>query len=392
MKVLRLLPLLALLPTRSMADDGQAFLGIFAATESMKMAGMPAIPKIQLPPGVQLPPQAAAALEKFTKAHRSLVVRLWSPGIAPDGATATLGIPDGLKLGNTLVLDLYRPKPSKGAADADTGSGEAGIENPDMVIKQYWGSSPTVKPGQPETIEMKGLADEQKAYMRRGMAAARGRMSYFYKPNWTTGYWPTERQPGRIADDAVLTGHYALTTSYTGNVDIDVPANVSFLPAIELSSPNLEHKINFDEPIVIHWQPIPNILGLHAQIIGMQGRKTIILWDSAETKPPLGFGFQDDFMQMAEVKELVSRSLFMAPDRVEAIVPAGIFKDCDFVMLRMVGYGPGAALEKGQPLPRVQTKTVLTVMLGGKQMPGGAPGEGRGGIGIGPGNILQQGD
>jgi hypothetical protein len=391
MKVLKLLPLLALIPGGPcIADEGQAFLGIFATTESMKMAGMPAIPNIQLPPGVQLPPQAAAALEKFGKAHRSLIVRLWSPGIAPDGSTAVLAIPDGLKLGSALVLELYRPKPADGVADTGPGGGEG--SRPDMVIKQYWGSSPTVKPGQPEVIDLKQLTEDQRSVMHRGVAAARGRVSYFYKPNWTTGYWPTERQPGRLADDAALAGHYALTTSYTGNVEMDVPATVNFLPAIELSSPNLQQKVNFNEPIVIRWNAIPNILGIHAQILGMQGGKTLILWDSAETKPPFGFGFNDDFLQMAEVKDLVSRDLVMGPNRLEATVPAGIFNDCDFVMLRMIGYGPGAALDKGQPLPRLQTKTTLTVMLGGKQMPGAGGQEKQGGIGIGPGNILQQGD
>lgn len=390
MKVLKLLPLLALLPARCLADDSQAYLGIFAATEAMKMAGMPAIPKVQLPPGVQLPPQAAAALERFGKAYRSLTVRLWSPGIAPDGATAIMNIPDGLKLGNALVLELYRPKPSD--ASPGGGPGAADIADPDMVIKQYWGSSRTVKPGQPEVTEIKGLSEDQKAAMRRGMAQARGRISYFYKPDWTTGYWPAAQQSGRLAEDAVLAGHYSLKTSYTGNVEIDVPADVKLLPPIDLSSPNLEQRIDFSEPIVLHWNAIPGILGLHAQIVGMQGRKTLILWDSAEARPPMGFGLGDDFMQMAEVKDLVSRNLFMAPDRVEAIVPGGIFKDCDFVMLRMVGYGPGTALEKAQPLPRVQTKTTLTVMLGGRQMPGGPAGGQEGGIGIGPGNILQQGD
>jgi len=49
-------------------------------------------------------------------------------------------------------------------------------------------------------------------------------------------------------------------------------------------------------------------------------------------------------------------------------------------MFMMVGYGPGAALDKGQPLPRIQTKTTLSIMLSGKGMSGMAgmgAGEGR---------------
>ncbi len=42
--------------------------------------------------------------------------------------------------------------------------------------------------------------------------------------------------------------------------------------------------------------------------------------------------------------------------------PADIFADCDMV------FGPGAALPEGQPLPRVQTKSTVQLMLGGKLM------------------------
>ncbi len=352
------------------AQDNQAFLGVFAETSSMKMAGMPAMPKIDLPPGIKLPPQAAAAMAQFGKAQRKLTVRLWSPGVAPEDATASLAVPDGLKLGQKLNLGLYRPKPEEGKADT---GGEAGVPGgipAEMVIKRYWGSSPTVKDGQPEVTEFKGLTDEQKAVMKEQMARARRSSgSYFYNPDWTTGYWPTQDQPGTIDPDAAMQGHYALTTSYTGNVEIDVPDQVNFLAPIELSSPDLTQKVSFDDPIVLRWAAIPNILGYHAQIVGMQGRTTVIMWDSSEVKPD--FGFRDDYLQMAEVKDMVSKNRFMGPDTVSVTVPAGIFKDCDFVSLRMVGYGTGTALEKGQPLPRVQTKTSLTVMLGGNMMRGG---------------------
>jgi hypothetical protein len=64
----------------------------------------------------------------------------------------------------------------------------------------------------------------------------------------------------------------------------------------------------------------------------------------------------------------VSKTIFMAPDRTSVAVPAGIFKDADMAMMTMAGYGPGAALDKAQPLPRIQTKTTLQLMLGGKKV------------------------
>ena len=366
--VLTLAAALACCATTALSDDKQAFLGIFAETTSMKMAGMkapPGLANIKLPPGLKLPPQALNALKMF-QPHRDLTVRLWSPGIAPDSATASLAVPDGLKLGPKLDLDLYRPKPEEGAAGGDAGGPAGNVQ--EMKIVRYWGSSATVKPGQPEVIDFKGLSPEQQGMMRAGMAKMRRTTSYFYKPDWTTGYWPAQNQPGAVEDDAALAGHYALTSSYTGNAELDVPADVNFLAPIEMSSPNLEEVINLGDAIVFKWSQIPNALGLHANVFGMnQDTHTITLWSSSEAKPDLGTHF--DYLEMAEVRDLVGKDIVMKGDRADVTVPAGIFKDCDMVMFQMIGYGPGAATDKGQPLPRCQTKTTLTIMLGGKKMP-----------------------
>ncbi|HZT44187.1 MAG TPA: hypothetical protein VFA07_18625 [Chthonomonadaceae bacterium] len=376
--------LLVLSPVLARADDQQAYLGIFAETSSMKMAGMPAMPALpKLPPGVKLPPQAQAMFDQG-KAHRTLTVRLWSPGIAKDDAAASLAVPEGLKQGPKLDLDIFRPRPESGNGGDQGGQGNLPADT-SMTIKQYWGSSATVKPGQPVVIEFGGLTDEQKAAIRRQAARNRraaGAGSYFYKPDWTTGYWPSEKQPGQIDEDAALPGHYALTTNYTGNVDIDVPDQVNFLAPIEMSSPDLSAPIPLDQAITFHWKSIPNILGYYAQIFGMQGQHTIILWSSSEVKPEQGMGFGyfgNDYPQMSEVRDLVKNQIFMDSDRVEVTVPAGIFQDCDIVTFQMVGYGPGTALDKGQPLPRVQTRTTLMITLGGKMMPHGRGGFSGGG-------------
>jgi hypothetical protein len=354
------------------ADQQQAFLGVFAETTSFKMVGMLAMP--QLPPGVKLPPEAQQALAKFAGPQRKLTVRLWSPGIAPDNAFASLAVPEGLKQGPKLDLALYRPKTETGSEE-ETGPGGPGAFDTEMVIKQYWGSSATVRPGQPEITEFKGLTEEQKITMRQEATKARQGNSYFYKPNWTTGYWPTGKQPGLIDADAALVGHYALATNYTGNVEFDVPDKVNFLVPIEMSSPQLEEAVPLNTAILFRWKAIPNALGYHASIIGMQGKKTLILWSSSEVRPHMGFGY--DFLQMAEVANFVQKQIFMAGDRVEVTVPTSIFKECDTVFMQMIGWGPGSALDQGRPLPRVQTKTTLSLMLGGKAMTG------RPGFGVG---------
>jgi hypothetical protein len=203
---------------------------------------------------------------------------------------------------------------------------------------------------------------------RQAKAAQPGAQgSYFYKPSWTTGYWPTKSQAGQIAKDASLPGTYALSTNYTGNVSLDVPAGVDFLAPIELSAPNLENELDLSKSLAFQWNPIPNNLGQFASAMGAEGKNTMIIWTSAEVFNEASMG-DVGFLQMAEVRQRVADKLFMAPEATKMTIPAGIFKDADFAMMNMVAYGPGSAADKAQPLPRLQTKSTLQVMLGGKAM------------------------
>lgn len=346
-------------------NDDQAYFAILAETKVGRIAGMEMPDFSQLPPGIKLPPQA---LMFSGKAARLLNVRLWSPSIAPSDAKASVAPPSGLKQGNKLDLELYRPQ---GASSEGGVKGFDPDSNPDeFTIKIYWGSSDTVKDGQPKIIQWSGLTPEQKEAMKQKAREANATSSYFYKPNWTTGYWPTKSQPGQIDADASLVGKYSLTTSYTGNVDIEAPSNVNFLDPITMSSPNLDKKIDLKKSIPFAWAQIPNALGQYAAITAMEGKNTMIIWSSSEVYVDNLMG-EMGFLQMAEVKDYVGKTMFMPGDRTNVTVPAGIFQNADFVMMNMVGYGPGAALDKVQPLPRIQTKTTLMLMLGGKKMPGG---------------------
>lgn len=359
-----LLPMLAAAPMPAQAND-QAFFAILAETKMMRMAGLPLMKDMpDLPPGFKMP----AGMEMMTgQASRLLNIRLWSPTIAPKEAFATVKPPAGLKQGAQLNLELYRP------TAAEPGKRKGDMFDPDSVsdftIKIYWGSSETVREGQPKVIEWKGLAADQKAAMRQMARDAQAESEYFYKPDWTTAFWPTKKQPGKIDAAASLVGTYALTTNYTGNVSIDAPDNVNFLAPYEVTRPNLEEKIDLTKALRFEWKQIPFNLGQSASIIAMEGKNTIIMWSSSEVFVE---GLMGDmgFLQMSEVRDYVERTMFMTGDRTAVDVPAGIFKEADFVSMNMVGYGPGAALDQVQPLPRIQAKSTLMIMLGGKKMKG----------------------
>ena len=359
MKWLSLLLLLVSLASVLRAADNQAYLAMFAATRVTKMIGMADMLKGVDEAMVEKMPGMAVMLGL---PQREFIVRLWSPGIAPPTAAASLAPPAGLKLGARLDLSLFRPKaePVEGP-----GAGPGTDAVPDFTIKRYWGSSPTVKPGQPEVVSWQGMTPEQKAAMRAQTAKSQaGR--YFYKLDWTSGYWPADVMRAPVAKDAALQGLYTLTTNYTGRTALEVPETVNFLAPLEFTSPKLDAAPPLDKPLAFAWKPVPNVLGYLMLIIGIKGKNTLIMWSSSEIAA--GLDVEAEYLQMATVRELVKTTALMGPDRQDATVPAGIFQDCDMVTLMMYGYGPGAATAEGQPLPRLQTKTTLNVILGGKMM------------------------
>ncbi|NUP98245.1 MAG: hypothetical protein HUU35_00170 [Armatimonadetes bacterium] len=352
------------------AVENQAYLGLFAETSVNKQVGMPDMSEMLqgMDPAMlnQLPPEVRAMMGGA--AQRRLTVRLWSPNLAPQNATASIAPPAGLKVGPRMDLELYRPQPRTGTTTRPNTGTPAPQMPAKFTIKRYWGSSATVRPGQPEVTEVKfdGLTAEQQAQYERMADAGEG-SEYFYKENWTTGYWPTKKQVGTIAADSRLPGHYALSTTYTGEVTLDVPDNVDFLAPFTLSSPSLKTAPDLTKALALRWQEIPRALGLFAQVTSMVGRDTMIIWTSSEVRADPEQNW--DYLQMAEVRRFVEEQKMMPGNCTEAIVPAGIFKDGDYVSLMMIGYGPGVARDETQPLPRMQTKTVLTAGLGGKMMP-----------------------
>ncbi|MFN3683038.1 MAG: hypothetical protein ACK41F_03780 [Fimbriimonadaceae bacterium] len=339
-----------------------AHLGYFAETSLTRIAGfeMP-----ELPPGMEIPEMPGMAFLPG-KPQRSLEIRLWSPGVAPKDAFAFVAPPAGLGQGSRLDLKIVRPSKGEDAEAADPDA--AGPQKPpDFTIKIYWGSSTKVREGQPKVFRFKDLGLGQQAGLLRQWAQAqmaKGASSWG-RPDATLAHWPTGDKPVRIAPSAKLAGTFRLETNYAGQVDLEVPKELDFLAPIDLGSPDLSDKPDLTKAIELRWKPIPTLLGTHAMVFAMQGTNTLILWYAGEAwdeKTDADW----DFLQMAEVRRLVEQKVLLKGDATSATVPEGIFQGTDFVMLRMTGYGPGVARADVQPVPRLQTKTTLTAILGGK--------------------------
>lgn len=372
MKWVRVGLVLAALSASAGAVENQAFWGMFAETSVQKNVGMPDMSEMfkDMDPETlkSLPPEVQAMMKGGPK--RTFNIRVWSPNLAPEGATAVVLPPTGLNQGERLELQLYRPKPAQGTVeDGDEVELPEGWDPAKFTIYKYWGSSPTVKEGQPEVITWESIgADMKKEYadQARAQAMTEEGGEYFYKPNWTTAYWPTDKQPGLIEGEASVVGGFQVQTSYTGNETLEVPANVDFLAPINFTAPDLSAFPDLKQALHFQWEEIPNVIGYICRIHGMKGKEVFIQWSSSAIKRDGAPEY--DYLQMADVRNMVQTGEMMAGDTTEFYVPAGIFDGCDMVFMTMTGYGPGAAKDEGQPIPRLQTRTVWSGSLGGKMM------------------------
>lgn len=368
--------LLLLASSLAFAANDKAFWGIFVETVVNKSVGMPDMSAMlqNLPPEAlaNLPPEVRAMMGGG--AARRVSMRFWTPGTAPEGATATVFAPDGFGQGERLPMQLIRPGEIVGDRD-DPEPGEEVTELPQgkMRIEIYWGSSATVKPGQPKVIEvdLSTMTPEQRTEWREQMENA---TSGGYRADWTQAIWPRPQDQPNFAESD-LTGNFRLESTYGGGVDIDVPATVGYLDPIQFSSPKFSETIDLTKAVEFAWPAIANVLGYHGQITGFHGT-TFVIWHAGEAEPNFTEAVDFDFMQMADVRRLVAERLFMPGEADEVTVPEGIFAECDMVGMVMTGYGTGTARDDTDPLPRVQTKTVFTGSLGGKMMAGMMPGGG----------------
>lgn len=312
--------------------------------------------KFNIPGLEKLPPEALKALGGAAGAQRSLNANLVSPGVAPATATADLDIPAGLKLGNTLNLEI--PRDAKGQPGNFGFEGNKEFENWEFL--RYWGCSTTVKPGQPRVAKGSQLSSEalQKAAEAAKKAGLKG-------PETTYAFWPNSRtkpEQTRIDPAAAAPGKYNLRTTYVGGVGFEVPGNVSFMEPIQLTLDGQD----LEKSVKLSWKAVPNAVGYYAMAMGSRGKTTHIMWISSEVAD----GFEMGMATTAQTQALVEKGVYMAPSKLECNIPAGIFKGCQGVSVRIVAYGPSFTQGNTTPSVRVLTESSAMTTLGGPQFPG----------------------
>lgn len=292
--------------------------------------------------GIQgLPP----ALLSRVGAQRQFRAQLWTPGSVPGSATASLEVPERLKLGATLPLQLPKPGTS-GRVDR--------AEN--FALNRYWGSGEGVRTAQPHVYKGRELTGDLVArwynLRRRGAVGV---------PDWTEASWPAPgaRTPAP-AEGATLAGKYQLTGSYVKPLSFDLPADLAFLEPVSLFS-SAARQPDLSRPISLSWKPVPGAFGYMAVATAMKGKDVLVVWTSTEKEED---ALQPSLATTAGLQDAVDRKLLIGGDKPQCLVPAGVFAGCEGVQLQLIAFGPVFSRVEGNVTVRVQTRSIGTLSLG----------------------------
>lgn len=346
------------------AQGGKTEYVVSVTTNNMIIPGLEDLAKL----GGQLPPQLAGMFG----AQRLLQLNLRTPGAAPQGATAKHEIPDGLKLGKDLPLEITRP--TAGAA----GGGSAPDKLPDFSMKIYWGCGDDIKQGQPKVMDAKSIEASMRDALRQGQQAmtmrpGKGRpaAARVGDAEATIAYWPNASgRPTVIAKEASLVGAHALRSSYAGNAEFAIDKPLDFMEAVSFTSPKSGDAPDFGKPTKLAWNRIAGATGYGLMAMSSPDTgKTLIMWWSSSSSVYSEGGVPVDFTPPDRVASLIGSGIVLPPDTNACTIPRNAFKGCDAVMVQLVAYGPVRTFAQPQQTPvRVQVKSTGMLMLGG---PGG---------------------
>ncbi len=249
---------------------------------------------------------AAVSLPETAKqpAVKSVTFEVASKTPAPDGATASVKVPDGLKTAPELRLQVTGSLPKPAAA----------TQAPALV--EYWGSGRQIGEDQPKITKPAPAAAPPEGFPDRSYA-----------------YWPPANSKP-LENDAELAGDYSFKTSYCGGAQVTLAEGQSFLDPINIISTG---DFDLDKPVTIRWKPVPNAVGYLLKAYGGDAGKTIS-WTSS-CRPELAADIDYRPVSKSDLESYIKLGVLLPSYVVSCTIPAGVFKGSDGVILVMTAVG-----------------------------------------------------
>lgn len=316
---------------------------ITVLTARMIMPGMP-----QMPAGMNMPGMGSPT--------RTLTLDLTSPKDVDAKSTAVCAIPEGLKLGPKLDLQIDLPTLEKGPIASD-GLDKEKMEKTKFVMKSYWDCAEVVPAGQPKITDSEKMMGELPNRNMNKQPVRKATVRHMGDPSHA--YWPGDK-PKPIKDDASLPGLWELTTNYCGGTTIMFDKDQDFLAPIEVISPG-KGEIDLAKTIKIEWKSVPNAQGY--LLSAFSSNKTeMVMWTSS-SEPEVSADFASIALSKSEIKDYISRGILIPPATTSCRIPAGIFKDTGMPMITVTAFGVDKIQEKDGIRTLVTIRSTANLML-----------------------------
>lgn len=240
-------------------------------------------------------------------AARSINLEVASDAPATAGSNATVAVPEGLKAGKTLSLQI---DPAGLSVTEDSAPAKA-------TVAEYWGNVREVSSNQPKVGPPKKAAEQAAGIPTRSYAS-----------------WPTMSSKP-LKSDAATPGNYTLTTDYCGSTSITLTDDQAFLAPVTITSADGEPDLT--KAIVVRWRPVANAVGYLLRAFGGRGDQTVTWTSSADPKAAESIEYRP--LSKEEADKFTKDGVLLPSYFVSANIPAGIFKDSPSVMLVLTAFG-----------------------------------------------------
>ena len=287
------------------------------------------------------------------------------------GTAAAQQVPAGLDIGNSLTL---LPPPPDTTSTNSRGGKPGGEGDVEITVRQYWGCSANVRPGQPRVVTLK---------VRKGSMDINGRLAPgLFIPDRdidagpTYALWPNRKNGKRLAERSSLVGQHRITgEGVPESLQFELGRNADFMPKIALSNNG-----GLADSIALNWQPVERSRAYFINAMAMQDDHNFVVWSSSEVA---GAGHELlDYLTGSYIDKWLKQKVLLPATTTRCAIPKGIFQPTNTdrqrsaASLNMVAYGPETNIawppkpsDSKQPWHpewnvRVRTKSTATTMLG----------------------------
>lgn len=274
--------------------------------------------------------------ERTLPYSKSISVSMWSDSQVNDKSQAEMQVPEGLKVGSSVKLDIdYTPVEKVRAAVA-----AAEKLDRSFTYKSYWGSAETVLEKQPKVTPPNQTEE----------AGDKSPLPALKYPETSYAFWPGYK-PVKFDTEAATPGSYQITTNYAGSTSFTIEPQQDFLAPVYLYG--IKNRFDLEKPIKVQWKSVPNAL---AYIVSANGgdSTTTVSWTSS-FDPEIAAMLEDRPLSSEQVSKYIADRVLLSPATTSCTIPAGIFKGCEGAMLTVTAIG----MDKLQVVDGIETRIVV---------------------------------